>query len=61
MVEQREKIEFRCKTCNNRLFDYVSGNMHIEMKCTRCKRVMILKSYTEKIIRNEAIKGIFKI
>lgn len=55
------KIEFRCKACNNRLFDYISGDMHIEMKCTRCKRVMVLKNYTEILIRKEAIKGALRI
>ena len=59
MIE--EKIEFRCKACNNRLFDYISGDMHIEMKCTRCKRVMVLKNYTEILIRKEAIKGTLRI
>lgn len=55
------KIVFRCKACNNRLFDYISGDMHIEMKCTRCKRVMVLKNYTEKLIRVNAKNNTFRI
>lgn len=49
-------IVFRCKThnCEQRLMDYhITGknvNLNLEafkLKCTKCKRVMRLKNYTE--------------
>ena len=33
----------------------------ITIKCSRCKRVMILKKYTEGMIRAHAEKGVFRI
>ncbi len=57
MKKEKEKIIIRCKECNNRMFDYVSGDMHIEMKCARCKRVLALKNYTEDMIRAVAVNN----
>ena len=61
MNHDEEKIVVRCKKCNNRMFDYVSGDLHIEMKCCKCKRVMVLKNYTEKVIRTKTINGVLSI
>ncbi len=33
----------------------------ITIKCSRCKRVMMLKKYTEGMIRKRADKGVFRI
>lgn len=57
----KSKIEFHCRKCNKRLFDYIAGDMclEIEMKCERCKRVMRLKNYTELQIREKTVNGKF--
>ena len=55
------RIIIRCRKCNQRMFDYVSGDMHIEMKCNKCKRVLVMKNYTESIIRANAVKGEYRI
>lgn len=56
---EKSKIEFHCKKCNKRLFDYIAGDIciDIEMKCERCKRIMRLKKYTELQIRTHAMNG----
>ena len=61
MNQIKEKIVIRCKHCNNRMFDYVAGDMHIEMKCNRCKRVLVFKNFTEEQIRANAINGEIRI
>ena len=33
----------------------------ITIKCNRCKRVMMLKKYTEGMIRKRVDKGVFRI
>ncbi len=60
---ENKKIEFHCSKCNKRLFDYIAGDMcvEIEMKCERCKRVMRLKKYTELQIRTKSINGKFLV
>ena len=52
-----KKIIIRCKKCNQRMFDYISGDVHLEMICPRCKRVLVLKNYTEKFLRTRAKNG----
>lgn len=37
-----KKIEIRCKVCNQRLFDYLSGSFVIEIKCSRCGSINTL-------------------
>ena len=63
-----QQIELHCKACNIRLMDYlVTGNeeqivLHnIVIKCNRCKRVMVLKKYTEAILRQHEKNGKFMI
>ena len=52
-----QQIEVQWKECNQRFFDYmVTGNNEtivlqgISLKCARCKRVLVLKKYTEGIL-----------
>lgn len=60
---ENSKIEFHCGKCNKRLFDYIAGDMciEIEMKCERCKRILCLKKYTELQIRKKSINGKFLV
>lgn len=59
-----QQIELHCKACNMRFFDYiVTGDDNtialqgISLKCSRCKRVLILKKYTEGILKSRAENG----
>ncbi len=36
------RIIIRCRKCNQRMFDYISGDVQLEMKCCRCKRVLVM-------------------
>lgn len=65
-----KKIEIRCKRHNcNKLFMnyYVTGkNVELnlegfELKCEKCKRVLRLKNYTERLLIEQSENGIFKI
>ncbi|MBQ2923569.1 MAG: hypothetical protein IJE60_10885 [Tyzzerella sp.] len=55
------KIVIRCKKCNQRMFDYISGDVHLEMMCSRCRRVLVMKNYTESFLRAKAKKGEYRI
>ena len=51
-----------------RFFDYmVTGNdktivlQGISLKCARCKRVLVLKRYTEGMLRTHSVQGKFRI
>lgn len=53
-----DTIELRCKKCNMKIMEYklqhddkACALNGISLKCTRCKRIMILMRYTEAIIR----------
>lgn len=54
-------IKIQCFKCNRKICDYYFGNLGISIKCTRCKRVILLKKYTEEYIRKNAIDGIFMV
>lgn len=63
-----QQIELRCKECNQRFFDYiVTGNNEtivlqgISLKCARCKRVLVLKKYTEGILMKHSKNAKFCI
>lgn len=63
-----QQIELHCKVCNMRLMDYlVAGNdeqivlQNIIIKCNRCKRVLVLKKYTEAILKQHQEDGKYKI
>ncbi len=51
MDSAKEKITIRCKHCNNRMFDYVAGDMCLEIKCSRCKKLIGVIQFTEKYIK----------
>lgn len=55
------RIIIRCRKCNQRMFDYISGDVQLEMKCCRCKRVLVMRNYTESFLRARAKDGEFKI
>jgi phage FluMu protein Com len=64
------KIEIRCRNGHcNRLFMnyYVTGdnvNLNLagfEMKCEKCKRVLRLRNYTEKILMEHSENGVFRV
>lgn len=61
-------VELRCKKCNKHFMDYIIQNddtavvmQSISIKCERCKRVMVLKRYTEGFLLSHSKKGAFKI
>lgn len=61
-----QTIELHCKECKQRFFDYmVTGDNEtivlqgISLKCTRCKRVLVLKKYTEGILKKSSENGKF--
>ena len=65
-----KKIEIRCKrnSCNKLFMNYyVTGNDvelnlgGFELKCEKCKRVLRLKNYTEKLLIEQSVKGIFRV
>jgi len=41
----------------------MAGDMtvEIEMKCSRCKRVLLLKKYSEALIRRKAVNNEIRI
>ena len=63
ILDSKERIVFRCGKCRQRLFDYMAGDMtvEIEMKCSRCKRVLLLKKYSEALIRRKAVNNEIRI
>ena len=61
-------MEKNWSECNARMMDYTLCQdddrivlQGITIKCNRCKRVMMLKKYTEGMIRKRADKGVFRI
>lgn len=61
-------IELRCKQCKQRLMDYTLTNndetivlQNLTFKCWRCKRVMMLKKYTEGMLRLHSVNGTYRI
>ena len=63
------KIDFRCKRCNQKLMEYTiqfeDDNIvlakGLSMCCHRCKRVFILKKYTEAMVKTQAPDGTMTI
>lgn len=67
-MKKENVIEIRCKKCNRLMMDYfISGDdttialQNIGIKCDRCKRVMMLMKYTERLMKNHSENGVFKI
>lgn len=63
-----KKIEIRCRRCNRLFMNYyLTGNdvdLHLEgfeLKCDKCKRVLKLKKYTEQLLMEQSIDGVFRI
>ena len=61
MSKPKDKIVIRCKKCNNRIFDYVAGDMCIEIKCSKCKKLIGVLSFTESHIRGKAVNGEYRV
>lgn len=61
MESEDNRIVIRCRKCNHRMFDYIAGDVSIEMKCCRCKRVRVMKNYTESFLRARAKNGEYRI
>lgn len=65
-----EKIEIRCRRHNcNKLFMnyYVTGENVVlnlqgfELKCEKCKRILRLQKYTEQMLRENAVDGVYRV
>ena len=61
-------IEIRCKKCDELMMeDFVCGDesagalQNIGIKCDRCKRVMILKKYSEGMMKHNLEREAFRI
>ena len=57
-----DTIELRCSKCNMKLMDYMVQNDDtacalngVSLKCSRCKRVIMLMRYTEAVIRRGCV------
>ena len=57
-----ETIALRCSKCNMKLMDYMIQNDNtacalngVCLKCSRCKRAIMLMKYTEAIIRHGSV------
>ena len=65
-----EKIEIRCRrhNCNKLLMNYyVTGENVVlnlqgfELKCEKCKRILRLQKYTEQLLKNNAVDGVYRV
>lgn len=61
-------IKICCKQCGRQLMCYTLQQddnaiavQNMEIKCTRCTRVMTLKKYTEGMISNRSKNGKFMV
>lgn len=46
-------IQFCCKRCGHRMFDYIKGNFSLEIKCKKCKRVVLINHLVyHRLIKN---------
>lgn len=43
------------------MFDYVAGDMWLEIKCSKCKKLIGVIKFTEDYIRSKAKNGEYKI
>ena len=67
-MNKENVIEIRCKKCNKLMMEYfVYGDdsavalQNIGIKCDRCKRGMILKKYSEGMMKEHSENGTFRI
>ena len=68
MEKNWSTVQLHCRECNARMMDYTLCQdddlivlQGITIKCSRCKRVMMLNKYTEGMIRKRADKGMLRI
>ncbi len=61
MDSTKEKIEIRCKHCNHRMFDYISGEMCLEIRCSKCKTTIGVLRFTEDYVRSNSKNGVCRI
>ena len=61
-------VELRCKKCNMKIMEYMLQHddnacalSGISLKCSRCRRVIMLMKYTEAIIRRDSVVANGKI
>ena len=66
-MNKENVIEIRCKKCNKLMMEYfVCGDdsavalQNIGIKCDRCKRVMILKKYSEGMMKEHSGNGTYR-
>ena len=67
-LNKENVIEIRCKKCNKLMMEYfVCGDdsavalQNIGIKCDRCKRVMILRKYSEGMMKHNLEREAFRI
>ena len=65
---QADRVELRCRKCNRYFMNYtLMGKkdavvlQNIELKCDRCKRMLMLKKCTESELMLHAVNGMYKI
>lgn len=67
-MNKENVIEIRCKKCNKLMMEYYMSEddfavalQNIGIKCDRCKRVMMLKKYSEGMLKEHSVNGTFRI
>ena len=67
-VPKEKIIELRCEQCNKLLMNYYESGYDsiivfqgIAIKCSRCKRIMNLKKYTEGMIKHNLDGSVFRL
>lgn len=69
MKNELSKIDIRCNRCNQKLMEYklqdnndnVVLSCGISISCHRCKRVAVLKKYTQGMIKERLVGNSFRI
>ena len=64
MKKEAKEIKVKCKKCKKCLFCYLMEEddnpvvvHNISLKCERCKRIIGLKHYTEKLVMCDMVNG----
>lgn len=67
-LSKKKIIELRCEQCNKLLMNYYESGYDsiivfqgIAIKCSRCKRIMNLKKYTEGMIKHNLDGSVFRL
>lgn len=61
MEHTKDKVTIRCKHCNHRIFDYIAGDMVVEIKCSKCKKTIGTLRFIENVVRDKAINGEYRV